>query len=209
VVVRVRDARGNDLQRVSQQYALAGDAKDVDAAKRGEILFYRELDLPAGVYSLESIVVDGTSREGSARVSTLTVDAAPRAVIRMSSRVIVNHTEQVSDSPSTDAIAPLYVGHTLLYPNVGQPISKAATTELPFFFTLYGAVSDVAASAQLLRNGQVLAEAPVQLPPATGSRVQHVGRLPIGNLPTGTYELKIRVKSGTEELSRAAFFTLQ
>jgi hypothetical protein len=35
--------------------------------------------------------------------------------------------------------------------------------------------------------------------------VQHVGRLPIGALPAGTYELRIKVG----ELSRSAYFTLR
>ena len=47
------------------------------------------------------------------------------------------------------------------------------------------------------------------LPAATGSRVQHVGRFPIGNLPAGTYELRIRVTDGVREVSRTAFFTLR
>src|SRR5207245_5359673 len=37
VVVRIRDADGHAAQTVSQQYLLTGDAKDLDAAKRGEI----------------------------------------------------------------------------------------------------------------------------------------------------------------------------
>jgi len=57
---------------------------------------------------------------------------------------------------------------------------------------------------QILRNGRVLAEAPLDLAAPAGPRVQHVGRFPIGALPPGTYELRIRVG----ELSRSAFFTL-
>src|SRR5262249_25866377 len=49
VVVRIRDADGHQVQTLSQQYLLTGDAKDVEAAKKGEILFYREPDLPPGV----------------------------------------------------------------------------------------------------------------------------------------------------------------
>ena len=44
-----------------------------------------------------------------------------------------------------------------------------------------------------MQNGQALAEAPVQLPPATGSRVQHVGKLPIAALPDG--HLRVRIDS--------------
>ena len=87
----------------------------------------------------------------------------------MSSLVLVNRIEETSDSPQPDARSrpPLYVGRTLLYPNLGEPISKAAVKELPFYFTLYGSVADAAITAQLLRNGQALAEAPVPLPPST------------------------------------------
>jgi hypothetical protein len=60
----------------------------------------------------------------------------------------------------------------------------------------------------LLRNGQAVAEAPLQLAAASGSRIQHVGRLPVGSLPAGTYELRIRVLTGGKEISRTAFFTL-
>ena len=35
------------------------------------------------------------------------------------------------------------------------------------------------------------------------------GRLPIGALPAGTYELRIRVTDGTREESRTAYFTLR
>src|SRR5262249_21398554 len=49
VVVRIRDADGHQVQTLSQEYLLTGDAKDVEAAKKGEILFYREPDLPPGV----------------------------------------------------------------------------------------------------------------------------------------------------------------
>ena len=128
----------------------------------------------------------------------------------MSSLVLVNRVEDTPESSQSGAASrpPLFVGQALLYPNLGEPISKAAVQELPFYFSLYGAADNAAVKAQLLRNGQALAEAPVTLPAATGSRVQHVGRLPISSLPAGTYQLRIVVSSGGHELSRTAFFTL-
>ncbi len=130
----------------------------------------------------------------------------------MSSLVLVSRAEEMQNprpaEPSAPA-GPLYVGHTLLYPNLGEPIRKSAGSELSFYFALYGDVRAVSASAQLLRNGQVLAAAPVLLPASTASRVQHVGRLPIGGLPIGTYELRIEVAGAGRELSRTAYFTLR
>jgi VWFA-related protein len=210
IIVRIRDARGSEVQKLSQQYVLSGEAKDLEAARRGEILFYREPDLPAGVYTMETIVFDATARQGSARVATLTVPPV-EAVFGMSSLILVSRVEEVRDAPPAGArqTPPLYVGQSLLYPNLGEPIRKSAATELPFYFTLYGDVRTVKAYAQLLQNGRALGESLVQLPAAAGSRVQHVGRLPIGALPAGTYELRIRVTDGSHEVSRTAYFTLQ
>jgi len=209
VVVRVRDDQGREVEKLSQQYLLTGEARDLAAAKRGEILFYREPDLPPGVYTIESIVFDVLARQGSVRVATLTVPA-PSPALGMSSLVIVDRLEEVSDPPvaGTRGAPPLYVGRTLLYPNLGQPIRRSPTTELPFYFVLYGGTQDVMVHAQLLHNGRLLADAPVQLPRSGAARVQHVGRLPIGALPAGTYELRIRVNDPRQELSRSAFFTV-
>jgi VWFA-related protein len=210
IIVRIRDGRGSEVQKLSQQYVLSGEAKDLEAARRGEILFYREPDLPAGVYTMETIVFDATAGRGSARVATLTVPPVESA-LGMSSLVVVSRVEHVKDGPPASArlAPPLYVGQSLLYPNLGETIRRSAATELPFYFTLYGDVSTVKAYAQLLENGRVLGESPVELPAAAGSRVQHVGKLPIGTLPAATYELRIRVTDGTREVSRTAYFTLR
>lgn len=204
VVVRIRDADGHQVQTLSQQYLLTGDAKDVDAAKKGDILFYREPDLQPGVYSIETVVFDAAASRGSARVATLTVPPPAPSTLGMSSLVLVSRSEDMPEG-NMPAGSPLSVGRTLLYPNLGEPILNAPSRELPFYFALYGTAAGLTASAQLMRNGQVLAEAPVPLASGAGPRVQHVGRFPIGALPPGTYELRIRVG----ELTRSAFFTLR
>ena len=211
IVVRIKDGEGRDVQTLSQQYLLSGDAKDVEAAKNGTILFYREPDLPEGVYTMEAIVLDALSRRASARVSTLTVPAGDARAIGMSSLVLVSHAEEIPGPVAPDAATagPLYVGRTLLYPNLGEPIRKSAAAELAFYFALYGDARGLKANVDLLRNGQLIASAPVELPAATGSRVQHVGRLPVDRLPNGTYELRIQVTGAGRELSRTAYFTLQ
>jgi hypothetical protein len=210
IVVRVKDGSGQEVQKLSQQYLLSGDSRDVEAARQGDIIFYREVDLDPGVYSIESVVFDAGAQRGSARVTTLTVPAADRRDTAMSSLVLVNRIEETSDAQEAPRAArpPLYVGRTLLYPNLGEAISKSTVKELPFYFTMYGNVGDARIDAQLLRNGQMLAEAPVTLPAATGARVQHVGKLPISSIPAGTYELRIVVRNASHELSRTAFFTL-
>lgn len=213
IVVRLLDGAGHLVQKLSQQYVLTGEAKDVEAAKNGEILFYRDPDLAPGVYTIETIVFDGMAHQGSARVTTLSVPAVQSPSLAMSSLVLVSRIDQVNDPPSSEArsAAPLYVGNRLFYPNLGESIHRASVSELPFFFTLYGTdtIHPDGAFVQLLRNGQPVAEGPLQLAAATGARIQHVGRLPVGSLPAGTYELRVRIVTAGNEISRTAFFTLQ
>ncbi len=225
ILVRIRDEAGLDVQQVSQQYLLSGEAADIGAARNGDILFYREPELSPGTYTIETIVFDAIAKQGSARVLTLTVPTVAPASLGMSSLVLVSRVEEVSAAPPAgSSSAPLYVGRTLLYPNLGEPIERLADGELPFYFALYGDASRATVAAELLRNGQAIASAPVDLSPAAASggppvegraaagqapAIQHVGRLPIGALPPGTYELRIRVTDGARELSRTAFFTLR
>ena len=208
VAVRILDGSRRLIEKLTQEYVISGDVKDLAAAKNGEILFYREPQLDPGVYTFEVMVYDAIAGHGSARLTTVTVPPRDRSTLGMSNLVLVSRAENVGAPAAGTQGAPLIVGDTLLYPNMGEPVSRGGNGDLPFYFALYGNAAASTATAQLLRSGTVVAEAPLELPAGTGSRVQHVGRLPVGSLPPGTYELRIAVRAGGEELSRAAFFTL-
>jgi VWFA-related protein len=214
IVVRVRDAHGQIVHKLSQQYVLTGDADELDAAKKGEIIFYREPDLDPGIYEVESIVYDAIAEKGSARVSTVTVPKPDPAHLRMSSLVLVDRTEK-TDAPAADASRrahpPFYYGDLLLYPNLGGPLQRESDSALSFYFVVYppGGQCDCSARISLLRNGAPIAEATRQLPSSGEDRLQHVGNLPIADLPAGTYELRITVLDGHEQQTRTAFFTVR
>ena len=212
IVVRIRDAQGGVVQKLSQQYVLSGGSQELEAARQGEILFYREPELEAGIYQVESIVYDAIAEKGSARISTLMVPPPEKPQLRMSSLVLVARTEQTKDeapqAPSKKP--PFYYGDMLLYPNVGEPIRRAPDAALSFYFVVYPVQGRCACSAQisLLRNGQSLADATRPLEANGDARLQHVGQLPIGSLPNGTYELRVTVNDGQHKETRTAFFTL-
>lgn len=209
IVVRIRSGEGEDVDVLSQQYVFSGAASELEAARQGEIIFYREVDLPPGLYSVEAAVLDAAAGTGSTRLTTLNVPG-PGESFQMSSLVVVSRTEKTSDAPREAAgRAPLYVGSSLIYPNLGEPVQRSAAAELPFYFTLYGDVAGVSVTAELLRQGQSLASAPVTVADTSRPRVQHVGRLPIGQLPAGTYELRITASRDARSLVRTAYFTVR
>ncbi len=137
VVVRVRDTRGRIAYKTSQQYLLSGRLEELDAAKAGEILFYRQPELLPGAYSVETMVYDARSKRSSARISTVTVPGPESRHARVSSVVIVRRAETVKPGDRDDR-NPLYVGDLLLYPDVGVPVRRSTDKELAFFFTAYG-----------------------------------------------------------------------
>ncbi len=209
IVARIRNAAGKTVQTLSQQYFLSGASKDVATAREGDILFYRQPDLAPGVYSLETIVQDVLAQRASARLSTLTVPVITPAHVPASTLVVVQRTERIATSERRSNL-PFYYGEMLLYPNPGDPFRVGRDAELMFYFSFYRGIGETPeATLEILHSGESLASVPVDMSGlAAQGRVQHVGKLPIDQFPVGTYELRLRLRSGTSEETRNTFFTI-
>jgi hypothetical protein len=136
------------------------------------------------------------------RFATVEVAKADPAALRVSTLVLTGHAEKV---PAADRRKdnPLLVGDTVIYPNLGEPVSKQSK-EVGFFFTVYPAKTGPAPQAELnlLNNGKLLAQLPLPLAAPDLGRIQQAGRLPIDQLAPGTYELQVVVRQGNTQLSR-------
>src|SRR5439155_17969090 len=93
--------------------------------------------LPNGVYTMEAVVYDAASGKSSVRFSTVEVPKADATRLRMSSVVLVKRSEQVAANERRDD-NPLLVKDVILYPNLGEPVSKASR-EVGFYFVIYPA----------------------------------------------------------------------
>ena len=129
--------------------------------------------------------------------------------LELSSLVIVGRTERVSGTEVKTG-APLYYGDVLMYPNLGDPVSRATDKELSFYVSLYPAVGHPVKQVmlELLHNGQRVANGPLTLGKILENRIQHVGRLPLDGVPPGTYELKVTASDDQTERTRSTFFTV-
>lgn len=209
VVVRVRDTRGRTTYKTSQQYLLSGRLGELDAAKSGEILFYRQPELLPGVYSVEAMVFDAKSQRSSARISTVTVPSPESRHARVSSVVIVRRAETVKPG-ERDAQNPLYVGDLLLYPDLGVPLRRRDDRELAFFFTAYGAPgTNTTGRLELLSQGRVVSSTPLALDRFDGDgRVPQLQRIPIDALPQGVYQLRVSIADRHGADSKTATFRI-
>jgi hypothetical protein len=142
------------------------------------------------------------------RFSTVEKPAVDTSRLRLSSLMLVRRGEKV---PETERVAtnPLYVGDTLIYPNLGASLKRGLDKEVGFYFAAYVLASggDAKAVLELLLNAKTLAQVPLDLAaPDAEHRIQQVSRIPIEQLAAGTYELRVTVHQGSTSASQTTSF---
>jgi VWFA-related protein len=209
VLVRFLDDQNQVARKVSQHYEVKGPLADIARAKQGDVIFYREQELPAGVYTMETIVYDAPSGKSSMRLSTVEVAKTDAGRLRMSSLVLVDRGEKVPEKDRHTG-NPLLVKDVVLYPNLGEAVSKTAK-EVGFYFAVYPAQGAPAPESVilLLKDGKPVVQLPMPLAPSDAAgRIQQVGRLPLDQLAAGTYELRAVVKQGSEQVFRSTMLRI-
>jgi VWFA-related protein len=209
VLARIRDASGEIVRKASQPYKLSGPSDQLAAAKRGDVLFFRQPDLPPGTYTLEAVVNDALGQKAGATTKSFVVPEAKPGAMVASSLVIVHRTEKVPANERTGD-NPLYFGELLLYPNLGEPLGKAKDKTLSFYFTIDPAPGGVpSATLEIVQGAQSLAQLPMDLPkPDATGRISHVAQLPLASFPPGSYILRITLTQGGQKEVRDAPFTV-
>jgi VWFA-related protein len=209
LLARIKDSAGQVVRKASQPYRLSGPAAQLEASKRGDILFFRQPDLPSGTYTLESVVYDALSKKAGVATSSFVVPPVKPGALVASSLLIVRRSEKLPAGEKT-ADNPLYFGDLLLYPNLGEPLRKSTDKTLSFFLTIDPAPGSApTATLEILQKGQALAQLPMELskPDATG-RIAHAGQLPLASFPPGQYVLRTTVSQGAQKEARDAAFTV-
>jgi VWFA-related protein len=211
IVVVIKDEFQRPVRKLSSQYLLSGPLDQIEAAKKSNILFYRETDLEAGKYAFEAIAFDATNNQSSISRGELVVPDSDQSKLRISNLVVVAKSQKaaVADTQAN----PFRVGELVLFPNLGEPLHKASSKGLSMFLTIYPGIGSTAApkmSIELAQKGQPLGQLPIQLPaPDASGRIQYTGTIPLDAFPPGEYELKAMVTDGTTKAMRSERFTVQ
>ncbi len=205
IMVLIRDADGRVVDKLSQRYLLQGPLNQVAASREGTVLFYREARLPPGHYALQAVVHDALSDRAGAATADLDVRPTVPGRLRASSLMVVRRAEKLADEEQT-ASRPLQYDDVVLYPNLGQPISKGPGRELAFFVTAWPAAERlrVDARVQVRREGRTIAAAPpLRLEPQRDGPIRLVSSLPLDGFAPGDYELRVTLSDGLDAETRS------
>ena len=204
ILVRLKDAAGEVVRKGSHRYRLTAPPTN----PHGDVLFFRQQTVPPGSYTLEYVVHDALGQRAGAGTAPVVVQDARADQARVSSLMIVRRTERVP-AAERDAINPLYYLDLLLYPNLGEPISKRQTPALSFAFNVVPGSAPVLASLRLSQGDRTLGETTLPLAtPDSEGRIWQVSQLPIGNLEPGQYALTLTVTAGNTSETRPTRFQI-
>jgi VWFA-related protein len=211
IVTLIRDEAKQVVLKLSQQYPLSGAADKLESARKGEVLFYREADLAPGRYTIEAVVYDAPTGKAGVQRINVEVPDADETRLRLSSLMLIRRADRLT-AEERQQDNPLHFGEVILYPNLGEPLHKAASKQLAFYFTAWpakGSGEKPKLVIEVQQNGRTIAQTSAELAAADESGcIRQVSALPLDNFQPGNYELKITVKDAKSSLSRSTPFTI-
>ena len=210
IVALVRDESDQIVQKLSQHYALNGPIQNLEAAKKGDVLFYREAQLRPGKYHVQLISHDAAT--GTVNVSNTPLEiyaSGDETKPRLSSVAVLKRAERLSPAEQ-QRDQPLRFGELLVYPNLGEQITRNTTKQLAYFFTAWpakGSTKPMQMTLEILQNNKTVGTTSGELPAADErGQIKYAGSFAIDKFQPGKYELRITVNN---EVSRSTSFVIQ
>ena len=208
IVALVRDESDRVIQKLSQHYGLNGNIKDLDAARKGDVLFYREAQLPPGKYVIQLIAYDAAT--GGVNVSTtrLEIPGIDQNKPRLSSVAVLKKAERLTPEEQRRD-QPLHFGELLVYPNLSERI---AAKQLAYFFTAWppkGLMKPMQMTLEILQNNRQVGKTSGELPAADErGQIKYAGSFAIDKFQAGEFELRVTVSDGRNSVTRSTTFVV-
>jgi hypothetical protein len=199
-------------QKLSQHYALSGPLDKLDAARKGEVLFYRETELPPGRYTIETIAWDSPTGKSSVSAATVEVPGFDESKPRVSSVVLLQRADRLT-AEEQKKDNPFHFGEVIVYPNLGNPLRKSVAKQLAFFLTVWpakGSTASMKLMIEVRQQDRTVGQTSADLPaPDASGRTRYASALPLDNFQPGSYELRLTVKDGQSSVSRSTPFAIE
>jgi hypothetical protein len=100
----------------------------------------------------------------------------------------------------------------LLYPNLGEPLSKSEDKELTVFLSVYtgGEASATKLTLEIAQGDHALGQLSYDLPAADQKgRIQYAAAIPLDKFPPGNYQLNVTVQNAKGRATNSTLFTIK
>lgn len=204
IVSVVKDKSGAMMQHFSEDIPGHGafDLKETSGA-----IMQRHFALPPGSYTLETIVADRFGgKVGGERTHFEVPGATPGPFL--SDVALVRRIDSSSDE--VDPFEPLRYQHGKVVPNLSEQMPPG-TKEMSFFFLVHsdsGLTDPTILEMQILRNGELVAQVPLQLPKNLPAAFPYVATLKTTSLPPGNYDVRVSLSQGDKTTERENHFII-
>ncbi len=193
-----KDADGKVVEKVSDYYPLEWPLDRVEAVKKGNFTWNKQVQLPQGKYTVETVVLDKPTEKISIVKIPLEVPAGATG-LQLSSLNIIKKADPANPDDA-DASSPYRLGNQKLSPFVEEPVTLKIGDPLILYFVAYPSPQSAdkpQLKLQVVQGGISLGEVPAELPAAdTQGKIQYTGTLPTNAFPPGNYEFKAVVTQG-------------
>jgi hypothetical protein len=203
----VKDAKGEVVQKLSRD---RGFQVTPDQLKMGNFLDKMTVALPAGKYSLESVVMDRESGKAGTQRSEFTVPAKAGGVAISSLIPMRSYTPNAKGLDPND---PFQFQGGSVTPTMDLTVKKGPNAVLRLFFTVYrdAAISGApAVEIEFLQSGKVLTKVPMQLPAADAQgRIPYLMTIPAESIPSGSYEVRATARQAASTASSSTMIVIE
>lgn len=202
----VKDVAGRIVQRFSLGKAAPIPADQWANFRNTSLAFTRQVDLPQGQYTFETVVVDRVANA----TSTAVVDVDRNTVIadglNLSSPILIQRVLPANGTP--DPKDPFIYQGSRLIPQLGKDLKAGANQQVYFAVYPTKAVSgNPAVKVEFLVGGQLKAQQASPLPPPDAN-----GVIPItiaAPLQPGDCELRITALQGDQTMTKSVAYSVK
>lgn len=202
ILARIVDANGRVVRSASQPYRLRGPMANIERAKGGEILFFRQPTLPSGHYILEVALQDALASRATVQRTAFAV--GEMSSLQVSSLVLVQRADRLKPGEQTQD-NPLVAGDLLLYPSLGEPLQKSRQKTVAVFAVIEPVAGpSPSATLQVVHDVTEVDSMAVPLTVAGAGRLRAVAEISLDKMPIGRYVLRLIVTQGGRREVREA-----
>jgi VWFA-related protein len=190
----VKDVKGEVVEKFARDRSLRVTPEQL---KMGNFLEKMMVTLPAGKYTVESVVMDRQSGKNGMQRSEFTVAA------RSSALAISSLTPMRSYTPNAKGLDPdepfQFQGGSVT-PTMDPAVKRDPNAALRLFFTIYQDSSNSerpSVEIEFVQGGKSLTKVPMQLPAADAQgRIPYLMTVPAASIPVGIYEVHAVARQG-------------